>query len=285
MKKFDRTQKAYDFFKRNEGNKFNSEQLALLTGWTVSTVDTYVSKKWFHFLEKSDKEFIIKKFNFDTFEDFCKLQTQNYAVARADEYDYDVAMSFAGEDRIFVEQIADFLKEFNINIFYDKYFESDLWGKNLYTHLDDVYQNKSQFCVLFISQHYKQKLWTNHERESAQARAFRERVEYILPVKMDDTTIPGLRDTIGYIDGRKNTPEQIGRLILRKLNRESELDGMISLLQEHLEDYKLSINGAYLKFECENEEYEGEYPIGMLLEMYKHNLLVDLMIIAAIVPN
>ena len=42
-------------------------------------------------------------------------------------------------------------------------------GKNLYTHLSDVYENKALFTVMFISEHYKDKVWTNHERESAQA--------------------------------------------------------------------------------------------------------------------
>ena len=43
-------------------------------------------------------------------------------------------------------------------------------GKDLYTHLDDVYQNAARYCVLFVSRDYARKVWTNHERESAQAR-------------------------------------------------------------------------------------------------------------------
>jgi hypothetical protein len=68
-----------------------------------------------------------------------------------------------------------------------------LFGKNLYTHLSDVYQNQARYCVMFLSKHYAKKAWTNHEREAAQARAFREHEEYILPVRLDDTEIPGMR--------------------------------------------------------------------------------------------
>jgi hypothetical protein len=81
--------------------------------------------------------------------------------------DYDVALSFAGEDRSYVEQVAEILHSIGIKVFYDRYVEGELWGKDLYTHLDDVYRNKCRYCVMFISQHYKEKLWTNHERESA----------------------------------------------------------------------------------------------------------------------
>ncbi|WP_206919166.1 hypothetical protein [Alicyclobacillus suci] len=59
-------------------------------------------------------------------------------------FDYDVALSFAGEDRIYVEQVAEILHAIGVRVFYDRYVEDELWGKDLYTHLDDVYQNKCE---------------------------------------------------------------------------------------------------------------------------------------------
>lgn len=81
----------------------------------------------------------------------------------------------------------------------------------------DVYQNQAQYTVMFISEAYRQKLWTNHERQSAQARAFQEAQEYILPARFDDTEIPGVLLTIGYIDLRERSPEQLASLITKKL--------------------------------------------------------------------
>jgi TIR domain len=115
------------------------------------------------------------------------------------EYEFDVSLSFAGEDRGFVELVAEILKAKNIKVFYDKYEQTNLWGKDLYTHLDDVYRNKSRYCVIFISENYKNKLWTNHERVSAQARAFQDNEEYILPYRLDKTEILGIRPTVGYL--------------------------------------------------------------------------------------
>jgi len=100
------------------------------------------------------------------------------------DYDYDVALSFAGEDREYVEEVARILHALGVRVFYDKYETTDLWGKDLYTHLDDVYRKRSKYCVMFVSAHYREKLWTSHERQSAQARAFESAGQYVLPVRL-----------------------------------------------------------------------------------------------------
>ena len=43
---------------------------------------------------------------------------------------YDIAVSFAGEDRDYVEQIANAIRLKGMSVFYDKYEEADLWGKD-----------------------------------------------------------------------------------------------------------------------------------------------------------
>lgn len=135
------------------------------------------------------------------------------------QHAYDICLSFAGEDRLYVDKVAAALKEKGIRIFYDRYEQEDLWGKDLYQHLDYVYQHMARFCVIFISSHYAKKLWTKHELRSAQARAFRENQEYILPARFDSTAIPGLPDTVGYIDLRSLSPESFAQRICAKLER------------------------------------------------------------------
>lgn len=132
---------------------------------------------------------------------------------------YDIAISFAGEDRDVAAQIAAGLVTAGVKVFYDDFEKADLWGKDLYEYLADIYANHARFCIMLLSQNYERKLWTNHERKNAQVRAFQEKEEYILPVKLDDTQIPGIRPTVGYIDLRTTAVDELVKMVLVKLNR------------------------------------------------------------------
>jgi hypothetical protein len=136
---------------------------------------------------------------------------------------YDIGLSFAGEQRKYVEGVAKRLSDLGLKVFYDDYEKISLWGKDLYQHLSDVYQNKCNYCIIFISKEYAEKLWTQHELRNAQARAFKENREYILPVRFDNTVLPGMTDTIGYKSASKYTPEQIADLAHEKLMNGSKI--------------------------------------------------------------
>jgi TIR domain len=83
-----------------------------------------------------------------------------------------------------------------------------------------VYENKALFTVMFISEHYKNKVWPNHERESAQARALESNQEYILPAFFDTSVkVPGLPKTIGHISLSRKTPEEFAAIIVKKLQQ------------------------------------------------------------------
>lgn len=133
---------------------------------------------------------------------------------------YEVALSFASEQRRYVEEVADGLKARGITVFYDGYEEATLWGKNLYDHLTRVYSKMALHTVLFISKQYAAKVWTNHERRAAQARALTGAGEYLLPARFDDTEIEGLPPTVSYVDLRHKTPAELCVLICQKLGYE-----------------------------------------------------------------
>ncbi|MEA5581452.1 TIR domain-containing protein [Nodularia harveyana UHCC-0300] len=131
--------------------------------------------------------------------------------------EFDIALSFAGEDRPYVDQVANFLRDSGVKVFYDLFEEVNLWGKNLYDYLTEIYKDKALFTIIFISEHYSQKLWTNLERQAMQARAFQENQEYILPARFDNTQIPGILPTIAYISLANRSPNKFGEVILKKL--------------------------------------------------------------------
>lgn len=131
--------------------------------------------------------------------------------------EFDIALSFAGEDRPYVDEVAHILKGKGISIFYDKFEEANLWGKNLYDYLSDIYRNKAYYTIMFISEHYNKKLWANHERQAMQSRAFQENQEYILPARFDATEIPGLLPTIGYISLNEKKAFDFAEIVCKKL--------------------------------------------------------------------
>jgi TIR domain len=143
---------------------------------------------------------------------------------RRGSFQYDVCLSFAGEDRAYVERVSQELNERGIRVFYDKHEEVTLWGKDLYDHLDYIYRKAARFCVLFVSRHYASKVWTNHERRSMQARALRENEEYILPARFDTTELPGLRETVGYVRLKNRSPKQLADLIASKIGPRQRSD-------------------------------------------------------------
>lgn len=135
-------------------------------------------------------------------------------------FEYEVAISFAGEQRGAAEAIAKLLKAAGVTVFYDRDEKADLWGKDLYLHLSEIYQRRAQYCILLASREYGQKVWTNHERQSAQARALSEKgKEYILPVRMDDTEIPGLPASVGFLDFRREGAEGVANAFLEKTKK------------------------------------------------------------------
>ncbi len=133
---------------------------------------------------------------------------------------YDVALSFAGENREYVEQVAEELKRLDVTVFYDRFEEVNLWGKDLAEHLGHVYGTDSRFVVLFLSKAYAAKAWPKHEKQFALARQLSSGEERVLPVRFDNTEIPGLPPTLSFLDLRVVTPAKLAELIRQKVDQE-----------------------------------------------------------------
>lgn len=133
-------------------------------------------------------------------------------------FDYDVAVSFAGEDKSYVEDVAKRLKESGVRLFYYEDVLAETWGRNLVDFLSEIYNRRARYALVFISKHYVAKKWTNLERQSAQDRALEQASPYILPVRLDDSELPGLHSTIAYVDARRLGIDELVQLVLQKLS-------------------------------------------------------------------
>lgn len=173
------------------------------------------------------------------------------------KYKYDVALSFANEQRDYVKQIADELSVLGIKVFYDNNQQVDLWGKNLFRYLEKIYFEDSYYCVMFISKEYKQKYWTKYESEILEERNFYqyENLNFqhrILPVRFDDTQIPGIRASLGYLSAREISPKTLAQMISQKIH-ESDIDNCETFHSLNLDViYDELVNRLPKKFTTQN---------------------------------
>jgi hypothetical protein len=77
--------------------------------------------------------------------------------------DYDVAVSFAGEHREYVEAVVDAAKALGLRVFYDRDMTNELWGKNFLTAFRKVYSSQTRYFVPFISVEYFSKSYPRDE--------------------------------------------------------------------------------------------------------------------------
>ena len=170
--------------------------------------------------------------------DFKRFKSYGMAQNKLVKYGrlaFDVALSFAEEDREFVDSVAERLKRMGIRVYYDKYERINSWGKNLTVYLDEIYRTKARFCVLFISRHYNIKRWSQFEKERALAKSFfMEYGEYILPYRLDDSTIQGLDGSIAYLSKETCNEEELARAIAEKVYQSRRKGGLFLQMTRRL---------------------------------------------------
>lgn len=118
---------------------------------------------------------------------------------RNDEYPWDVAVSFAGEDRSVVLEFVKRLEEKGIFPFYDFNHQAQLWGIDLQKKLADIYANDALYMVIFISQKYPEKDWTRFEFEIGKLASQKRPDAYILPIVIEDVPVVGLTNTLAKV--------------------------------------------------------------------------------------
>ena len=139
----------------------------------------------------------------------------------ATEKRFAVAFSFAGEHDDYVRRIVKALREVGrlprSRIFYHKRFEAEPSRPDLDLYLQDIYGNQSELLVVMLSAEYERKEWTGLEwrllRELIKKRAG----HAVMPIRFDDTHVPGLFSVDGYSSAVGRSPEEIADLILDRL--------------------------------------------------------------------
>lgn len=136
------------------------------------------------------------------------------------DFEFDLAVSFAGEQRDYVRAVVQGLGD-DIGVFMDENYEADLLGENLVEYFADLYQRRARYAAIFVSAAYAEKMWTVLERRSVMARALEQDTPYVLPIRMDDTQLPGLLPTVGYADARVKGLDGVIEILRQKLGTEA----------------------------------------------------------------
>ncbi len=137
------------------------------------------------------------------------------SARRTKSYKYDAALSFAGEDRAHAEALSRQLRRLGLSVFYDVEHQARLWGRST-REFDEVYGSQSRYVIPLISKHYVSKDWPRYEFETAKREEHLRRGEFILPIRVDDSRMLGLRDDVITLDIRRHNAKHVAELFAAK---------------------------------------------------------------------
>jgi len=137
---------------------------------------------------------------------------------------FRIALSFPGEHRPFVEQVATRLAEsvgFD-KVLYDKFHEAEFARPNLDTHLQRLYHDETDLIAVFLCAEYEQKKWCGLEWRAIRDLINGPQAATVMLLRFDKSEIPGMFPTDGYVWIGDRTPDDIANLILERLRINAE---------------------------------------------------------------
>jgi hypothetical protein len=130
-----------------------------------------------------------------------------------------VAFSFPGEQRPFVEQIADSVAQTvtKERVFYDRYYEAELARPNLDTYLQKLYHEDSRLVVVALCAEYDEKEWCGLEFRAIRNLIKKRRDSEIMFVRVGEGDVKGVFGIDGYVDAINRPAAEIAEVILKRL--------------------------------------------------------------------
>jgi hypothetical protein len=148
------------------------------------------------------------------------------SVMTAPQKRFRIALSFPGEHREFVGQVAAHLAASvgRERILYDQYYEAEFARPNLDTYLQEFYHKQSELIAVFLCADYEHKEWCGLEWRAIRDLIKRRHSSIIMPLRFDNTEIPGLFSIDGYISIDGRAADEVAKLILDRLRINTESD-------------------------------------------------------------
>ena len=135
------------------------------------------------------------------------------------KHHFDVALSFPGEIRSYVEPVVAELERIigPNSYFYDNNYKAQLARPSLDLLLQGIYKERSKLIVVFLCKKYQEKKWCGIEFSAIREIIFDKDHDRIMYIKMDDGKVEGTFKTDGYIDGRTHNPKEIAEFIRTRI--------------------------------------------------------------------
>ncbi|MDB6174105.1 MAG: hypothetical protein JWL59_3416 [Chthoniobacteraceae bacterium] len=132
---------------------------------------------------------------------------------------YRIALSFAGEKRDFVRQVAEILAErFGKEcILYDKFHQAAFARSDLAFHLPKLYFEQSDLIVAILCNNYENKEWCGLEWSAIYGLLKKREVKRVMLSRFDRVDGAGLYGLGGFIDLDDITPIEAAALICERL--------------------------------------------------------------------
>lgn len=107
--------------------------------------------------------------------------------------EFEIALSFAGENRKLAKYIAEQFEQIDVTVFYDELYESNYLGKAWSKEFERIFLTDSRYVVCLLDSFHKEKIWPTFERD-----CFKKRVPAgdVIPIYLDDTVFVGIPDDI-----------------------------------------------------------------------------------------
>lgn len=149
-----------------------------------------------------------------------EIAKSDRSVANIERQRFRVAVSFPGDTRALVSDVVRVLRDKleSDSVFYDFDYQAQLARPNLDTLLQDIYRNRCDLIVVFLSSGYASREWCGLEW-----RAIRDIIKVkedskVMLVRCDGSDIDGLFSIDGFIDASSLEPVEIAKHVLERLS-------------------------------------------------------------------
>ena len=132
---------------------------------------------------------------------------------------FDVALSFPGEIRSYVELVANSLVTTlgRHHVFYDNFYKAQLAQPNLDLALQRLYKDRARLIVAFLSNDYASKRWCHIEFRAIKEIINSKEDNRVMFVRHDGAEVPGVFSADGYIDATQHNPNEVAEMICERV--------------------------------------------------------------------